>query len=181
MPESLPPIPIESIVSRIFLIRGQKVMLDSDLVALYGVETRVLLQAVRRNPDRFPSDFSVQIDEDEWNSLRSQSVTSKGRGGRRYLPFVFTEHGAIMAATVLNSPLAVEMSVFVVRAFVKLREMLSTHKELAHKIEELERKLGVHDEAIIGLFEAIKQLMDPPAEKRNQIGFISAKEGKGAS
>ena len=181
MPGSLPPIPIESIGSRIFLLRGQKVMLDSDLAKLYGVETRVLLQTIRRNPDRFPSDFVFQVVEDEWNSLRSQIVTSKGRGGRRYLPFVFTEHGAIMAATVLNSPLAVEMSVFVVRAFVKLREMLSTHKELAHKIEELERKLGVHDEAIIGLFEAIKQLMEPPSEKRKQIGFTKDKEGKRTS
>ncbi len=98
-------------------------------------------------------------------------MISKGRGGRRYLPFVFTEHGAIMAATVLNSPLAVEMSVFVVRAFVKLREMLSTHKEVARKIEELERKLADHDEAIIGLFEAIRQLMGPPLENRKQIGF----------
>ncbi|WP_244901117.1 ORF6N domain-containing protein [Leptospirillum ferriphilum] len=103
--------------------------------------------------------------------MRLQIVISKGRGGRRYLPFVFTEHGAIMAATVLNSPLAVEMSVFVVRAFVKLREMLSTHKEVARKIEELERKLADHDEAIIGLFEAIRQLMGPPLENRKQIGF----------
>jgi len=171
MPEFLSPIPVESIASRIFLVRGQKVMLDSDLAELYGVETRSLLQAVRRNSNRFPADFVFQVNEDEWKSLRSQIVTSKGRGGRRYFPFVFTEHGAIMAATVLNSPLAVEMSVFVVRAFVKLREMLSTHKELSRKIEELERKFGVHDEAIIGLFEAIRQLMEPPAEKRKQIGF----------
>ncbi|MHB8423292.1 MAG: ORF6N domain-containing protein [Leptospirales bacterium] len=177
MPGSLPSIPIESITSRIFLIRGQKVMLDSDLAELYGVETRVFLQAVRRNQERFPSDFAFQIDEEEWSSLRSQFVTSKGRGGRRYLPFVFTEHGAIMAATVLNSPLAVEMSVFVVRAFVKLREMLSANKKLASKIEELERKLGVHDEAIIGLFEALRQLMEPPLEKRKQIGFTTDNEG----
>ena len=145
-------------------------MLDSDLAELYGVETRSLLQAVRPNSNRFPADFIFPVNEEEWKSLRSQIVTSKGRGGRRYLPFVFTEHGAIMAATVLNSPLAVEMSVFVVRAFVKLREILSTHKELTQKIEELERKLGVHDEAIIGLFQAIRQLMEPPAEKRKRIG-----------
>ena len=180
MAESHPLVPVESIASRIFLVRGQKVMLDSDLAELYGVETRSLLQAVRRNSNRFPADFVFQVNEDEWKSLRSQIVTSKGRGGRRYLPFVFTEHGAIMAATVLNSPLAVEMSVFVVRAFVKLREMLSTHKELSRKIEELEQKFGVHDEAIIGLFEAIRQLsqlMEPPAEKRKQIGFKTDKKG----
>ena len=176
MPKSDSLVPVESIASRIFLVRGQKVMLDSDLAELYGVETRSLLQAVRRNSNRFPADFVFQVNEDEWKSLRSQIVTSKGRGGRRYLPFVFTEHGAIMAATVLNSPLAVEMSVFVVRAFVKLREMLSSHKELSRKIEELERKLGVHDEAIIGLFEAIRQLMEPPTEKMKSIGFITERK-----
>ena len=172
MPGSLPPIPIESIVSRIFLIRSQKVMLDSDLASLFGVPTKRFNEQIKRNISRFPSDFMFQLTQEEFESLKSQFATSnEGRGGRRYLPFVFTEHGAIMAATVLNSPLAVEMSVFVVRAFVKLREMLSTHKELAHKIEELERKFGVHDEAIIGLFEAIRQLMEPPEEKRKQIGF----------
>ena len=172
MPASFPPIPVESIVSRIFLIRGQKVMLDSDLASLFGVPTKRFNEQIKRNISRFPSDFMFQLTQEEFKFLRSQLATSnEGRGGRRYFPLVFTEHGAIMAATVLNSPLAVEMSVFVVRAFVKLREMLPTHKELAHKIEELERKLGVHDEAIIGLFEAIKQLMETPAEKRKSIGF----------
>lgn len=177
MPESLSPIPIESIVSRIFLIRGQKVMLDSDLASLFGVPTKRFNEQIKRNNTRFPPDFMFQLTQEEFDSLKSQIATSNtGRGGRRYLPFVFTEHGAIMAATVLNSPLAVEMSVFVVRAFVKLREMLSTHKEVAHKIEELERKLAVHDEAIIGLFEAIRQLMEPPTEKKTQIGFTPDKE-----
>ncbi|EQD24485.1 MAG: hypothetical protein D084_Lepto4C00430G0011 [Leptospirillum sp. Group IV 'UBA BS'] len=172
MPESLSPISIESIVSRIFLIRGQKVMLDSDLASLFGVPTKRFNEQIKRNNSRFPSDFMFQLAQEEFDSLKSQIATSNtGRGGRRYLPFVFTEHGAIMAATVLNSPLAVEMSVFVVRAFVKLREMLSTHKEVARKIEELERKLADHDEAIIGLFEAIRQLMGPPLENRKQIGF----------
>jgi hypothetical protein len=109
---------------RIRLVRGQKVMLDSDLAELYGVPTKVFNQAVRRNLNRFPADFVFQVNRKEWNDLRSQIVTSSVRGGRRYLPFVFTEHGAIMAATVLNSPLAIRMSVEVIRAFVRLREML---------------------------------------------------------
>ncbi|MCL4460609.1 MAG: ORF6N domain-containing protein [Nitrospirae bacterium] len=177
MPEPISPIPVESIVSRIFLIRGQKVMLDSDLASLFGVPTKRFNEQIKRNHSRFPSDFMFQVTQEEFDSLKSQIATSNaGRGGRRSLPFVFTEHGAIMAATVLSSPLAIEMSIFVVRAFVKLREMLSTHQGVAQKLEELERKLAVHDEAILGLFEAIRQLMEPPMENRKPIGFTPGEE-----
>ncbi len=132
---ALTPKPIED---QIFLVRGQKVLLDADLAALYGVEVKALNQAVKRNPDRFPSDFVFRLTPEEDEALRSQIVTSKSsRGGRRYAPYAFTEHGAIMAASVLNSPRAVEMSIYVVRAFLRLREMLATHKALAAKLAEL--------------------------------------------
>lgn len=158
--------------SRILVLRGQKVILDSDLAELYGVPVRQLNQAVKRNRERFPADFMFQATAREHESLRSQIVIShEGRGGRRYPPYAFTEHGAIMAATVLNSPKAVEMSVFVVRAFVRLREMLATNQQLAAKIEELERKLESHDTAIQEVLEAIKELMAPVDAPRTQIGF----------
>lgn len=167
-------VPVESIGQRILLIRGAKVMLDSDLAELYGVTTKRLNEQAKRNLDRFPADFMFQLADDEHAALRSQFATSKtGRGGRRYAPYVFTEHGAIMAATILNSPKAIEMSVFVVRAFIRLREVLSTHKELATKLEALERKVGGHDQAIAGLIDAIRQLMAPPAQNKRPIGFIA--------
>ncbi len=170
-------VPMERIEQKIFLIRGQKVMVDADLAELYGVGTKVLNQAVKRNKDRFPEDFMFQLTGEEEESLRSQFVTSNvGRGGRRYLPFAFTEHGAVMLASVLNSPQAIEVSVFVVRAFVQLREVLATHTELAHKLNELERKVGAHDEAIKSLVTAIRQLMQPPPPKRRRIGFQVAGE-----
>ncbi|EAY57744.1 MAG: conserved protein of unknown function [Leptospirillum rubarum] len=175
MPESFPPVPVESITSRIFFIRGQKVMLDSDLAELYGVKTERLIQQVHRNLARFPEKFAFRLTQDEFSNLTLQFARSRSWGGRRTLPYVFTEHGAVMLSSVLRTEQAVQMSILVVEAFVQLREMLSIHKDLAHKIEELERKLGVHDEAIIGLFEAIRQLMEPPAEKRNQIGFTADK------
>lgn len=172
MPTSL--IAVESVAQRILLIRGQKVMLDADLAELFGVPTKVFNQAIKRNLDRFPPDFMFQLTENEHESLRSQIVTSNtARGGRRYLPFAFTEHGAIMAATILNSPKAVEMSVFIVRAFVQLREMLSTNKEVAAKLLELERKVSSHDQAIAGVIEAIRQLMMPAAGKSRPIGFTA--------
>jgi len=165
-------VPVKRIESLILVIRGQRVMLDADLAALYGVPTKVLNQAVRRNTDRFPEDFMFQLTDEEFENLRSQFVTSKqGRGGRRYLPYAFTEHGAIMAANILNSGLAVEMSVYVVRAFVRLREMLATHRELAAKVAELERKTAGHDRQIIKIIKVIKQLMAPPAVTAKKIGF----------
>ena len=163
----------EGIARHILLVRGQKVMLDVDLARLYRVETRVLVQAVKRNTQRFPSDFMFQLTDEEWSDLRSQSVTSNGRGGRRYAPYVFTEHGALMLSSVLNSSTAAEVGILVVRTFVQLREMLSTHKELAAKLEALERKIGSHDQAIAGLIDAIRQLMAPTESGKRQIGFIS--------
>jgi hypothetical protein len=161
-----------SVESRILFLRHQRVILDADLAGLYGVPVKVLNQQIKRNRERFPPDFMFQLDAEEHEVLRSQIVTSKkGRGGRRYLPHAFTEHGAIMAATVLNSERAVQMSVFVVRAFVRMREMLAANQQLAAKIEELEHRLGTHDRAIQELIEAIRQLMIPPKTPRRRIGF----------
>ena len=151
--------------------------MDRDLAVLYGVETRTLNQAVRRNPDRFPADFLFQLTEAERDSLRSQIVISNvGRGGRRYLPNAFTEHGAFMAAGLLNSPRAVEVSVFVVRAFVKLRQLVLAHKDLAGKLDQLERKVGSHDEAIKQLVAAIRQLMAPSHPTKSRIGFHAIRD-----
>jgi ORF6N domain len=172
MPKTAAIVPVERIESRILLIRGHKVVLDSDLSELYGVSTKRLNEQVKRNKDRFPADFMFQLTSEETESLRSQSATSnRERGGRRYRPYVFTEHGAIMAASVLNSSRAIEVSVYVVRAFVKLREMLGTHKKVARKLAELERRIEVHDEEITALFDAIRQLMEPSEKSTKRIGF----------
>ena len=153
---------LSAVESRILFLRHQRVILDADIAELYGVPVKVLNQQIKRNADRFPSDFVFRLTAKEHDSLRSQIVTSKkGRGGRRYRPNAFTEHGAIMAATVLNSERAVQMSVFVVRAFVRLREMLATNRRLAGKIYELENRLDTHDSTIQDLIEAIKELMTP--------------------
>ena len=176
MPKSDSLIPVESITSRIFLIRGQKVMLDSDLAELYGVTTSALNQAVKRNTDRFPPDFMFQMTDPEFSNLKSQFVTSSW-GGRRKLPLVFTEQGVSMLSSVLHSERAIQVNIAIMRAFVQIREMLSTHKELAYKLEKLERKVGIHDQTIVQLIEAIRQLMEPPAEKRNPIGFTTNEEG----
>ena len=169
-------VPVESIAPSILLLRGQKVILDADLARLYGVETRAFNQAVKRNLKRFPSDFMFQLTEEEFRTLISQTVTSKpGRGGTRKRPYAFTEHGAVMAATILNSPRAVQVSVYVVRAFVRLRELLGTHAELAEALEELEKRLesrlDTHDEQIALLMETIRELMAPPHTPQQQIGF----------
>ena len=157
-------IPNERIERAILLIRGQKVMLDRDLAELYDVPTKVLNQAVKRNAERFPGDFMFQLREEEMDVvLRSQFVTSKGgRGGRRYLPYAFTEQGVAMLSSVLNSDRAIEVNIAIMRAFVRLREIMATHKDLARKLEELEKKLGQHDEKFQIVFEAIRQLMAPP-------------------
>jgi len=171
--------PIERIGQRILLIRGHRVILDADLASLYGVATKRLNEQVRRNAERFPEDFMFQLTEEDAEALRSQIATSNtGWGGRRYRPYVFTEHGAIMAANVLNSSRAVLASVLVVRAFVQLRQVLATHRELAQKLAKLERRVGAHDEAIQELMTAIRQLMEPPQPKRSQIGF-HAREARG--
>ncbi|MDP2805318.1 MAG: ORF6N domain-containing protein, partial [Gallionellaceae bacterium] len=159
-------IAIESVAQRILVLRDHKVMLDADLAELFGVPTKRFNEQVKRNFDRFPADFMLQLTENEHESLRSQNATLKiGRGQhRKYQPYAFTEHGAIMAAMILNSPQAVEMSVFIVRAFVQLREMLSTNKELAAKLLELEHKVSSHDQAIVGLMNGIRELMKQPAD-----------------
>lgn len=160
------------IEKKIFMIRGQRAMLDSDLAKIYGVTTARLNQQVNRNQERFPEDFMFQLTKEEYESLMLQIATSKkGRGGRRKLPYVFTEHGAIMLASVLNTIIAVRASIQVVRVFVHLREILSTHKELAYKLNELERKIEKHDDEIRSIFEAIRQLMTPPEKTKRQIGF----------
>jgi hypothetical protein len=172
---------VEQIESQIFLIRGQRVMLDEDLAALYEVETKRLNEQVRRNQERFPEDFMFQLTAEEFANLKSQFVTSSlrsqiatsnnppGRGGRRHLPYAFTEHGAIMAASVLNSPRAVEASVQVVRAFVQLRQILASNAELSRKLVALEKNYDIKFKAI---FEAIHQLMTPAdPKKKRPIGF----------
>ena len=161
----------ENIQLGILTIRGKKVLIDSDLVQLYGVEIKRLNEQVKRNRERFPEDFMFQLTNEEFNSLRSQFATLKRGQHRKYLPYAFTEHGAIMAASVLNSPRAIEMSVFIVRAFVRLREILHFHKELADKISELENKVGDHDASINTIIFAIKQLMSSPQKPQNKIGF----------
>src|SRR5256714_1273168 len=155
-------------------------MLDFDLARVYGVETKALNRAAKRNADRFPKDFMFQISSREWENLRCQFGTLKtGRGQhRKYLPYAFTEHGAIMAANVLNSARAVQMSVFVVRAFVKLREALGAHKELADKLTELERRVGTHDKAIVSIIAAIRGLTESPKHKPRAIGFRAKRESK---
>jgi hypothetical protein len=163
---------IAQLESAIYLIRGQRVMFDSDLAAIYGVTTKRLNEQVRRNISRFPEDFAFQLTAEELTKLRSQIATSSFHGGRRYRPWVFTEHGAIMLASVLNSDIAAQASVRVVRAFVRLREMVAANAQLAAKLEELEKRLDSHDEAIVDLFAALKQLLEPPEPpKRREIGF----------
>ena len=169
-------IPIERIEDQIHTVRGKRVMLDADLARLYGVTTSRLNEQVSRNAERFPEDFAFKLEKQEVANLMSQIATSSGNprshGGRRKTPRVFTEHGAIMAAAVLNSPRAVEVSVFVVRAFVKLRELAMAHKEIQQKLNELEHKVAGHDQAIAGLINAIRQLMTPPEPKKKRpIGF----------
>jgi len=171
---------VEPIERSIYVVRGQRVMLDADLARFYGVTTKRLNQQVTRNIDRFPEDFSFQLTSQEYEALRLQIATSKvGRGGRRYLPRVFTEHGALMAANVINSPVAVKASVQVVRAFVRLRQVLAQHVELAHKLAELESHVTEHDEQIRALFAAIRQLMSPPEPPPRKIGF-RVRESKGS-
>ncbi len=168
----LVPSTVPRIENRIFLVRGQKVLLDDDLAVLYAVKVKALNQAVKRNKRRFPSDFVFRLTAKENRNLKSQIVTtSSSHGGRRTLPYAFTEHGAIMAASILNSPRAIEMSVFVVRAFVRLRDTLASHKALAAKFAELERRLETHDKTIGEIIDAIRALMMPPEKPSRRIGF----------
>jgi hypothetical protein len=176
----MPETDLKPIEPLIYSIRDRRVMLDSDLAKIYGVTTARLNQQVRRNLKKFPDDFMFQLNANEFEHLMLQFATSKkGRGGRRKLPFVFTEHGAVMAATILNSPQAIAMSLYVVRAFIKLRETLAESKELSKKLAHLERKLtkrlDVHEEAILQLFTEIRELLKPPPpgedQPKRKIGF----------
>jgi len=168
---------VAGITCAIHTIRGQRVLLDVDLAALYGVATKRLNEQVRRNRTRFPDDFVFRLSPLEDSHLRSQIATSKvstpSRGGRRSLPYAFTEHGAIMAATVLNSPRAVATSLFIVRAFIRIREAVINNQELERQLSKLEQKLLHHDETITAILSAIRVLMAPPADKRRGIGFTA--------
>jgi hypothetical protein len=179
-------LPIDAITPRIATVRGQRVVIDADLAALYGVETKRFNEAVKRNLGKFPPDFMFALTQEEWEPLRSQFATLKvGRGRhRKYLPFAFTEHGALMAATVLNSPRAVEVSVYVVRAFVRLRELALTHGDLARRLDDLEAKTDAlttsHDSLsrqtqaqLKQVFDALRALMTPPDLPKRPIGFVT--------
>ncbi|OIP13034.1 MAG: hypothetical protein AUK53_06875 [Betaproteobacteria bacterium CG2_30_59_46] len=174
VPTSL--IAAESAAQRILLIRGQKVMLDADLAELYDVPTKRLNEQVKRNIERFPSDFMFQLTADEKTEVVANCDHLAKLKFSPSLPYAFTEHGALMLGNVLKSSRAVEVSLLIVRTFVQIREMLSSHKELAVKLEELERKVSSHDQAIAGLIDAIRQLMTPPAQKKRGIGFLANQE-----
>lgn len=157
--------------SLIFLIRNQKVMLDSDLAQLYEVETKNLVRAVNRNRSRFPEDFMFQLTKDEWENLRCQFGTSSEHGGRRFLPYAFTEHGIAMLSSVLRSEKAIQVNILIMRAFSQLRAVLSSHKEISEKLGELESVLKVHDQKIVTILEVLKQLINSPQKTVRRIGF----------
>jgi len=173
-------VPVELIEKKIYLIRSHRVMLDSDLAELYGVETKVLVRAVKRNIDRFPADFMFQLTKEEFDDLRFHFGTSSSWGGRRYLPYAFTEQGVAMLSSVLRSKRAIQVNIAIMRVFVRLRYILSTHKELAYKLSELERKIEKQDEEIKAIFNTIRQLMSPPDKPRRKIGFyVKEDDGEG--
>ena len=175
-------VPTARVDQTIFVLRGRRVILDSDLAVLYGVTVSRFNEQVKRNAARFPVDFAFQLTRDEYETLRSQIAISKTerRGGRQYLPHAFTEHGAVMAASVLSSPRAIEMSVEVVRAFVRLRALVTSHQQLAVKLGELEKKVASHDKSIVTLFGAVRGLMAAPEKTKRQIGFQTKGRGRGA-
>jgi phage regulator Rha-like protein len=170
-------VPIELIQSKIAVIRGEKVILDHDLAGLYGVETKQLKRAVRRNLHRFPSDFMLELTREEYNSLRSQFGTLKRGAHSKYPSMVFTEQGVAMLSSVLNSDRAIEVNIAIMRAFVQLRKISSSQKQLTRKLQEIEARLDDHDEKIRAVFEAIRQLTIPPEKPRRKIGF-GVKEGR---
>jgi len=169
-------IPIERIQRSILLLRKQRVILDSDLAELYGVDTRVLVQAMKRNIERFPDDFMFQLSKDEFAFLRSQSVTSSGWGGRRYPPYAFTEQGVAMLSSVLKSSQAVQVNIGIMRTFVQLRAMTADHKALARRLHQLEQR---YDKQFAVVFDAIRGLMEPPAPKKRPIGFVHGRNDEG--
>jgi hypothetical protein len=164
-------IPEKVISNQIFILRGKKVMFDRDLAELYGVPTKRLNEQVRRNSSRFPEDFMFQLDEEEYENLRSQFATSSSRGGLRYSPYVFTEQGISMLSSVLNSERAIQVNIAIMRTFTKLRELMLTHKDLAVKIEKMERKFKEHDQNFEVVFKAIQQLLMQPNKGKDKIGF----------
>lgn len=169
-----PVLPAESVLNKILAIRNQKVILDRDLALLYNVETRALKQAVRRNIRRFPEDFMFQLNKEEFLSWRSQTVMSKSeRKGLRHLPFAFTEQGVAMLSSILTSERAIEVNILIMRAFVKLREIISTHKKVEEKLKEIESKLKEHDNQIVQIIQVINQLVTPPESPKKKIGFTA--------
>ena len=183
-------LPLELVTRHILSVRDQRVMLDAELAALYGVETKVLVQAIKRNLERFPVDFMFQLDADEWQSLRSQTVTSNvGRGGRRYAPYAFTEQGVAMLSSVLNSPRAIAINIEIMRAFVQVRAMAATHQDLAKQLMELQDKTESlamsHDTfsrntraQLKQVFDALRELMTPPDPPKRPIGFVTHEDKK---
>lgn len=170
--QTQPILPDDVVMDKIYLVRGQKIMIDRDLAELYGVETRALKQAVRRNIARFPEDFMFEMDKTELENWRSQNVTSKeDRQGLRYAPFCFTEQGVTMLSCILNSERAIAVNIQIIRIFTRMREMLLTHKDILLKLEQLEKKVTGHDEDIRLIFQYLKELLSPPAQPRAKIGF----------
>ena len=167
------PVPIEHIEHRIYLIRGYRMMLSTDLAKLYGVEPRALVQSVKRNIERFPKDFMFQVNRSEFKNLKSQIVISKWGGLRRATPYAFTEQGVAMLSSVLHSKRAIHVNIEIMRTFVKLRKMVSAHKQLAGKLEQLERHVRTHDTQILSIFDAIQELMTPEEKQKIKIGFRS--------
>jgi phage regulator Rha-like protein len=174
------PEPLERIIkSRIFTIRGVKVILDSDLADLYSVETKRLNEQVKRNIERFPDEFMFQLSENEFSALRSQIATSKsGKGGRRYMPFVFTEHGALMAANIIRSDQAIKMSIQIIKAFVQMRQLLDEKNQIAQKLDELEERLDTHDTHLAGILSTMRALMETVQKPPVNIGFLKDEKGK---
>ncbi|HRI25443.1 MAG TPA: ORF6N domain-containing protein [Ferruginibacter sp.] len=171
----IPVIPDELVITKIYLIREQKVMLDFDLSILYKVETKRLNEQVNRNIDRFPGDFMFRLTKREYENLRSQIATSRW-GGTRYMPLAFTEQGVAMLSSVLNSPTAIAVNIQIIRVFTKMRALLLTHKDILLQLEKMEKKLGKHDEQIALVFEYLKKLLSPPQEPRPRIGFRRKEE-----
>lgn len=175
-------IPLPAIQKRILVVRERHVMLDEDLAELYGVETRALVQQVKRNIDRFPEDFMFQLSAEETAALRSQTVTSKGRGGRRTAPYVFTEQGVAMLSGVLRSPTAVAVNIAIMRTFVEIRRAATSYAAIERRLTELERetteKLGKHDQQLGEIFKALRQLISPPPRPKRRVGFGPPEDAK---
>ncbi len=169
-------VPDEVVMTKIYFIREQKVMLDEDLAELYQVVTGRLNEQVKRNINRFPEDFMFQLNKNEFANLKSQNATSSW-GGRRKLPFAFTEQGVAMLSSVLNSETAIRVNIQIIRVFTKMRELLLTHKDILLQLEKIEKKLTSHDDDIALIFEYLKQLLNPPQTPRRKIGFIRNDEG----